>query len=283
MKIISVVFDFDNAGRYEKLARVFEHSVRKNCPGAEFALIKMAAPPPKGGKRCFDSNTVKLEEWARQLAATDHDVVFMDCDMVVLRDLADAFKDPNFDVGITTRRAVPFQSSGGSLPINGGVIFIRNNEAGREYVDTLVKKNREMYEDKSKHDPWRAKYGGMNQAAMGYLQDHPGGMRARVKHFPCNIWNACKPEWMGVSTETYVVHIKSDLRRAALNDVRDNTIDQRFYVAINVWRKLAAEAGVIAPDAFSVVQPLPAPQQLKKPYFPQRIGGKVVWHSRARR
>src|SRR4030042_1692845 len=101
MKIISVQFDYPGSKHYDILARVLEYSIKKNCPGAEFKLIRIAAPESWRTKKCFASNTVKLEKWVEEMESTDDDLIFLDCDMVVLKDVRDVFRIPEYDVALT--------------------------------------------------------------------------------------------------------------------------------------------------------------------------------------
>jgi hypothetical protein len=280
MKIVAVQFDFPGAqSKYDTLARVLEHSVKKNCPSANFVLIKIPPPQLKGLKRCFDSNTIKLWHWQDQLKCDDEQVVFADCDMIVLHDIACAFDDPGFDIGLTTRSNGNLLT-GGRLPINGGVIFVRNNAAGKEWVDIFSAVNQRMFEDPLFHQPWRDRYGGMNQAAMGYVLEKKT-FSARIKKFSCMIWNSCKPEWQYIDEATKIIHIKSDVRRAVFHEQRDAALDLKYKRALFHWRTLAAEIGLINPAEVGKVPDVRLPVNQFTNYKPERIGGKVRWHKRS--
>ena len=277
MKIVAVQFDYDGSTKYDILSKVLEHSVKKNCPSAQFVLIKIKAPERKGVKRCFDSNTLKLWHWQDQLNCDEEHVVFMDCDMIVLHDIASAFDDQSFDIGITTR-ANGHMLTGGRLPINGGVIFVRNNESGKAWVKLFSDVNQQMYENPKFHQPWRDRYGGMKQAAMGYVLEKKK-FAARVKKFPCDEWNSCKPEWHLINDTTKIIHIKSDVRRAVFHEQRDPVLDMKYSQALNRWRSLASEIGLVKPQDIIQRQSVRLPE---KTFYarPRRVGGKVTWHQR---
>jgi hypothetical protein len=278
MKIVAVQFDYPGAqSKYDTLARVLEHSVKKNCPSANFVLLRIPAPELKGLKRCFDSNTIKLWHWQDQLNCDDEQVVFIDCDMIVLHDIACAFDDSGFDIGITTR-ANGHRLTGGQLPINGGVIFIRNNAEGKAWVKLFQEINQYFFENPVQHQPWRDRYGGMNQAAMGYILEKKT-FSARIKKFPCTTWNSCKPEWQFINDETKIVHIKSDVRRAVFHEQRDPALDMKYRLALYHWRTLAAEIGLAKPEEAGHMPDVRLPE---KTFYarPERVGGKVRWHKR---
>ena len=236
MKIVSVQFDYPGFNRYEKLAKVFEYSIKKNCPDAELELLKVR--PPKLRKhtrsKSFETNTLKLKLWLEVLKSTTDDVIFMDCDMIVLKDIAVAFKN-DFDIGYTKRTKA-------KMPYNGGVVFIKNTPEAVKFVEYWKEINDKMYNDYSFHHKWRNKYAGMNQAAFGYIMEN-GGYKAKLKAFSCDIWNACVENWPKIDDNTRIVHIKGVLRRTVLMNSTINS--SRYRRAVIIWRNMAIEAGLI--------------------------------------
>ena len=95
-KIVTTVFDYEK-DRYERMYRVFQKSIRKNT-SHQLDTIRITAPKLKRNQS-FDSNTAKLNEWQRYLESQPEgaELIFMDCDMLVLKPLQDAF-ERNFDV-----------------------------------------------------------------------------------------------------------------------------------------------------------------------------------------
>ena len=234
MKIISVQFDYPGTNKYKILSQVFEHSVKKNCPNAELELIKVKPPQWRNRRgKSLASNTLKLDLWLEALERTEDDIIFIDCDMLILKNLESAF-DTDFDIGYTKRTK-------GKPPYNGGVVFVRNTEPAKEFIKTWSRINNKMYANPEMHTPYRDKYAGMNQAAFGYIMEKKE-YTAKLKEFPCKIWNACDDDWRDISTETRVMHIKSGLRRQVLASHEIPTLYNR---AIIVWKNYAIEAGLI--------------------------------------
>ncbi len=257
MKIVSVQFDYHGLGRYEKLAKVFEHSVKKNCPSADFELLKVKPPEIKRKIRSksFASNTLKLKLWLEVLKNTDDDVVFMDCDMIILKDISDAFKN-HFDIGYTKR-------TGSRIPYNGGVVFVKNTPAAINFVELWKKINDKMYDDYTFHHKYRNKYAGMNQAAFGYIMEN-GGYKAKLKPFRCDIWNSCVENWPKINEDTKIIHVKGTLRRTVLMNSSINS--SRYRKAVILWRNLAIDAGLInLPKLdYNTANPITTGQRIRK-------------------
>lgn len=228
-------FDYRGVNKYSVLSKVFEHSVKKYCPDAELELLKVKPPElkRKARSRSFASNTLKLGLWLDILKKTDDNVIFMDCDMIVLKDISEAF-NYKFDIGYTVRTRSP-------IPFNGGVVFVKNTPNAIKFIELWKEINRQMYEDYTFHMPYRTKYAGMNQASFGYLLEKKK-YDAKVKKFNCDIWNACDDNWRDISKDTKVIHIKGGLRRTVLSP---RPINSRYERAVIVWQNLAIEAGVM--------------------------------------
>lgn len=231
MKIITVSFDFNHKKTYQRLMEVFEYSCKKHMPESDVISLKTPAPDQKLRAQGVVSNTYKLDLWVQELdkAKEGEEVVFMDCDMVVLGNMFDAFAD-DFDVAYTTRTR--------GFPINGGVIFARNNERARKWFRELRNINNRMFEDKIFHTQWRNKYAGINQAAMGYLIENPvpGVMLHAV---PCAKWNVCNDGWKNINKDARAIHVKGALRRACMGKVPPNANMGQCY---RIWKQYEAEA-----------------------------------------
>jgi hypothetical protein len=235
LKIVSVVFDYGYDNRYSVLSQVLSYSIKKNCPEAQFKLIKIDPPVLKKGHKfkSFCSNTVKLKLWLEELKNTEDDVVFLDCDMLVLKDISSAFNS-EFDIGYTKRTKA-------AMPYNGGVVFIKNNKKAIEFIELWDRINDKMYNDYNFHAPWRDKYAGMNQAAFGYIMEKEK-FDAKLKQFPCAEWNACVEDWPSINGTTKIIHVKGGLRRAIFNSRLPE--EYRYSRAIIIWNNYAVAANV---------------------------------------
>lgn len=208
MRAVTVVFDFGALDSYKRLYNVFAHSLRAN---SSFTLDTITPDAPTVDKRTTShhANSHKLDIWAQYLdnATEGERIVFMDCDMMVLKDFADAF-DNDFDVCYTKRTE--------GLPLNGGVVFIRNNAKSRAFIRRWSEVDKQMLADKDFHGQWHPIYAGINQAALGYLLETGNHEPCKITHLPCAIYNACDEDWMKLDPDCRVVHFKSELRRAVL-------------------------------------------------------------------
>lgn len=235
MKIISVVFDYYCQDKYKKLATVLEYSANKHCPDADFELVKIKAPVIKTGKsKSFTSNTVKLEIWLDKLKSTDENVIFMDCDMLVLKDISDIFNH-NFDIAYTKRTKA-------RIPYNGGIVFVHNNENSIKFMEIWKDINNQMFNNRNFHNIWHKKYAGMNQSAFGYILENKK-YDANLKVLPCAVWNACNEDWHSIDEKTRVVHIKGGLRRSVLNYNPGHIC--KWQRAALLWQRAAVECGLI--------------------------------------
>lgn len=227
MKIVSVVFDYCGDKKYSMMAKVLKVSIEKNCPGAEFELIKL--PPPRyRTKRCFTSNTVKLAEWSRVMNETNDNVIFIDCDMMVLNDLHSAFNS-DFDIGFTKRNK-------SRIPYNGGVVFVKNTQAARDFIMLWKQINDKMYKDYSFHKPWRDRYAGMNQAAFGCLLE-TGNHGAKIHKYKTLEWNAVDCDYSSINNKTVFIHYKSKLRKMVLREI---AVKQGYEKVVKLWNEMYA-------------------------------------------
>lgn len=218
MTYIVVQFDYHNRrGMYKKLLDVFLKSVEENDPEND-VVVKMVQPPGVKTKHCFSSNTHKLAIWVEEMLKLPegHEICFIDCDMMVLQSPNDVFEN-DFDIAYTKRP----HPKGHRLPVNGGVVFCRNNERSRDLMKLWEKINNEMFNNRKFHEQWRKKYAGMNQSAFGYIMEHPNLYDAKMIPVPCNTYNVCNEYWSGVGEDDNIriVHIKSQLRKMCLSGV----------------------------------------------------------------
>jgi len=222
--------------KYDILSRVLEYSIQKNCPDADLEMLRI--PPPKGypSKRCFAANTLKIQKWVDIMNITNDNIVFLDCDMLVLRDISDIFED-DFDIGLTIRGT-------GSIPYNGGAVFVRNSQKAKDYMELWNEVNIHLYNNPKEHNYWRNKkgYAGMNQAALGCLMETKK-YQANVKKYPCAIWNLCRNHWNKITDESRILHIKSGLRKAVFARA-SSIIVAKYQKAISIWLQYAKEAGI---------------------------------------
>lgn len=212
MIFITVSFDYNNRkGMYDTLHDVLLKSIEVNAPDEKVIAVK-TRPPQIKGKACFSSNNLKLKIWLDELnkLPDGENVLFLDADMLCLKNPVELF-DRDFDIAYTVRpRKKP--------PINGGCVYIKNNERSRAFIKRWQEIDEKMYNSPGFHKPWRVKYAGMNQAAFGYLFEHKDEWAgAKLVPVPCEQWNCCNETWRLINEHTRLVHIKGPLRRACLS------------------------------------------------------------------
>jgi hypothetical protein len=244
LKIVTVQFDLDGPEYYGRLAEVFEHSINKHMPNArvECQIVKKPGLLDEH-RRHYSCNIEKLRLWSEVMQRTDEDVVFMDCDILVIRDMQSAFVD-TFDIAYTGR-----DPKTGS-PINCGVIFAKCTIAAKDFFKRWHEVSVEMFKHRKFHDRWRRLYPGMTQAAFGYLINEES-MSIKLKQFSCREWNACRPEWALIDESTRCIHFTSFLRALCVNEPFDyEKINSEEWSSdciaaakriANLWRKYEKE------------------------------------------
>jgi hypothetical protein len=205
VRIVTVVFGGEP---YTQMARVFRRSCRLAMPEVRFTQLQGQTPAEDGRPWDCRMNTEKLRLWVEASGRYgDENLVLADCDMLAVGDVRHVFADRSFDVGYTRRSEI--------LPLNGGILFVRPTLAARRWLAALWRINEAMREDPAFHAPFRARYHGMNQAAMGYLIEQPvAGVRVRA--FPCSRYNLLGNDLIQPDPDAVFVHIKSALRKLIL-------------------------------------------------------------------
>lgn len=185
--------------QWDRLLDVLVASWEKN---ASIPLKVIREHPPELGRRHqgIYNNTHKLEIW---LDYFTEDTIFIDADMLCLGCPSGGFESVEY-AGITRRD--------GKLPFNGGVMYVRHNRKGKAFMKDLKEINDKMLEDADFHTPYRKKYAGINQSAIGYLKE--------TKYNDITMldkrWNLTEP-WNGWENAN-MIHIKGHLRKTCLRD-----------------------------------------------------------------
>lgn len=258
MKIVTTVFEYSRKPyNYREMHRVFKESCKKHIPTVEFVTIPIyGVTDQKDGKRpgCW-SNTVKLREYVRFIDKVNDDVILADCDMLCLQDARHAFEG-EFDIGVTMKG----DDHKTRCVVNGGIIFVKNTEAAKEWMREFQRINDKMYADEMFHNVWKKKYYGMNQTAMGYMLEMYD--KAIVKEFPTQVWNNCDVNWANINDETVFVHIKSMLRDAIFSGVGYSD----YEIAMKAWYEYQKEG------AYRI---LPMSSREAKRRRKQKVVGKI--------
>lgn len=231
MKICTVQFDRGLGADYAELLSVFRRSVAKQMPGVVMDEIILGdIPKDYSHNWVYQANTVKLEAWVKYLEQTNEDIILADCDMLATGDAAQAFaENPDFDVAFT-----------GSLdrkttPINGGIVFARPTEAARSFFRAWLAANKLLYDNPTLHAKYRARWSGINQAALGYLMNK-GYPDCRIQFLPLQRWNNTDSFWHAIDGSTVFVHYKGDLRTAVLARQKPHG---PMKIAMELWYNMA--------------------------------------------
>lgn len=232
--------------RYQRMARVLEFSAQLHCPGWSINVREIGRSPYVSALSNVShrDNTVKLVYWTQLvLSAADGDrLVLLDADMAVLQAL-DPVWDIAFDLAYTVR------PEGCRYPFNGGVVAVRVSAGVRAFMSAWLREDLRMLTDPKHHRDPRAKYGGINQAAFGYLLDTWPGHGLAIAQLPCAEWNCEDSGWETFDPSvTRILHVKSGLRSVAL--ATESTVPRApdLLPMARIWRSLerAAKAQAVA-------------------------------------
>lgn len=227
---------FNNeAGEWGRMARVLDFTARRHCPGWERRIgpiwpTDISTPT---GVRAHRVNTQKLIEWnARVQAAADGDrVLLIDADTMIVNPISDIWDRP-FDLAYTSKRGARF-------PLNGGVVFLRISARVKAFVSAWLAENLTMLEQPAAFIPWRRTHGGVNQSSLGSVLASRRADLAVIE-LPCREWNCEDSAWATFDPAvTRVVHVKSALRRAAIDKW---PADAEIQPLATLWRRAEKDA-----------------------------------------
>lgn len=200
MKAFTWQFNNSNTD-FRKLLDVFVNSWKRNAK----IPLEVSRPPltPDFGDReeSYYINHAKLRDW---IGSVDQDTILIDCDMLLLDDISDAF-DRVEHIGITTRP--------GEFPVNGGVIYVKNTQKARAFLKKWYEVDGRMLDNEDFHTAYFKKVGGMNQSSLKWMLDN--GYRDMVTGLPCSIYNLCDGQW-DEWRQAKNIHIKGYLREYIL-------------------------------------------------------------------
>lgn len=223
-----------STGDYERMYKVLKKSIELVMPDVPVDLIRFT--PLERGKNhtpSLQANHAKMLAWAEYIESADDDVVFTDADMFANGDLRDVFEKYDFDVAITYRDY-------SSIPINGGVVFVRNTDDAKAFIKKWAEEDTLLYENATEHLKWRKKCHGMNQASLGKMmseQSYPG----KLIKIECSKYNACEDSWKHFHEhKPYMVHCKSNMKRSLMDNKKLSSLHIKMRAVAERWYELAA-------------------------------------------
>lgn len=234
---LEAVYFGDRTGQYPRLARVLEHTARTHCQAWDVRVREIGKPRVTAvtGSTSHAANHHKLIEWTRLVcdAQNGERILLVDADTFVVQSL-DPLWDVPFDIAYTTREAARY-------PLNAGVIAVRVSTAVRRWMEGWLAHDAAFLRDVDDATPWRATYGGQNQASLGATLE--SGMAEdlglRIAPLTCREWNCEDTCWKTFDPAvTRLVHVKSALRMDAFNMLRS----PHSHRLAALWRQLEIEA-----------------------------------------
>lgn len=151
--------------------------VKWNYLGVWFQLVRTKDAFKYGNT---DRSAMKVQFWnsALKLINGTKDVIFLDADTFPMCDISSIF-DEKFDIGYTIRK--------GRWPLNSGVVFLRSNKSGREFMNLWQKNTDKILGDPEMKVKARATHGAVDQMAFDNTIEQ--SKNTKVASFACDIWN----------------------------------------------------------------------------------------------
>jgi hypothetical protein len=223
-------------GDYEAMYKVLVKSAEIFMPGVSVDTIRFLPGQRRHNHTpSLQANHAKMLAWAEYIEGVDDDVVFTDADMFANGDLRDVFKEYDFDVAVTYRDY-------SKIPINGGVVFVRNTPAAKDFIRLWATEDTLLYENATEHLRWRKVCHGMNQASLGKMMAEEK-YAAKLIKLPCSRYNACEDTWgMYDKHKPYMVHCKSMMKRALMDHKDPRVLKEKMRRVAKRWYELEALA-----------------------------------------
>lgn len=178
----------------------------------------------------FSDNAHKSLHWSRIVnESEDGDcLLLIDVDTYI-RDSLDEIWSYDFDVALTTRDY--------KWPINSGVVFVRVNSRSKLFFKFVAQETIKMLGDANYHLPYEEKYGGIHQAAIGYVLDNKLVNDLNVLEIPCSVWNSEHTSRVKDNLdEAKIIHFLPSGRRKLKTKRPEPNIE--WSRIINEWRYL---------------------------------------------
>ena len=227
MTIVTACFNMKE--EYGHLYKLFEYSIKKQMPDAEIVCI--TDPQQVSGKNIVDASlSMKLKAWNHAVQTIDGDIILADCDMIFLDDVSTVFTQ-DFDVAYTKRKHR-------SVPINSGIVFVKNSDKVKAFFRMWLNINMEMYHNPELLGQYRRKCSGMNQPAL--VKAIEDAKDINFLQLTCKEYNACESEWANINETTKVLHLKESLREIIRGQGNPSNVD--YKKAIELYNNIVAEA-----------------------------------------
>lgn len=201
---------------YAPLARVLDFSARAYNPGWLVDVVRTRRQPLTR----YDGFRQKAIDWFRAVrhAPEGTPIALLDVDMLITGSL-DPVWDEDFDIAVTMRETAREQ-------LNSGAMFVRASTGTVAFLERWMRRTSRLAKD-----PKTRKFSDQHALAQ-LLETTP----LRVKYLPCRVWNCEQTHWKDFSSETRIVHIKSDVRGVIFGHL-DACLSPGGDYIVSLWRE----------------------------------------------
>lgn len=239
--------DPQKQGGFERLLNAMKVSHQRHSPSVPL-VCHMESPDgslqsfnrlaTRECRQSFVDNTNKMRAWNQvaQDANTGDTILLIDCDTLILRGLSDID-----DVLGDHELAFTMKPKGAQFPFNSGVVIARINDGTRKFFREWLDTNEAFLANGAKHQSYRLRYGGINQASLGYmLRNHYANESSEslsILHLQCQEWNCENETWKNFNDTTRILHIKSGLRKGCLTGDIPPVGKHKIEPLVEIWRQ----------------------------------------------
>lgn len=182
----------------------------------------------------------KIDFWHHALQEIKSDrIVFMDCDMMLLRPM-DKFFDYSYDIGYTYKTEA---DEGLKWLLNTGILLVNNRENANRYFLKWSKRVTEILSDSQMTEKGIKGWGAADQAALGWDLEHTFSIGADItivdkikfRGFKCKELNEtrCVP----ITDDLHVIHYKGSWHNVLLNKRYEGSRSkEKGEIMFNLWQ-----------------------------------------------
>lgn len=231
MKLKSIIFGTSEV--HNRCVKVLEYSAKLNTPNTELEIIQK---PQRERLSSHDSNNFTKTIYHNEIIQDSQNgevVGLLDCDTFILKDLSD-LESMDFDIVFTHKEGKTHRA-----PINSGVVFVRVSEKTKQFYRDWLEVASRLFRCPTELIRLKQVYMGINQSALSILLKEKADLNFLM--LPTRIWNYCPINYHEPITETRIVHIVANMRKAIFEGREPTSPNVRELREL--WLKMESKLG----------------------------------------
>ncbi len=227
---------------FEVMLQAHKNSVRSTMPLAKHDVVELVGGCAPGFK---PENHYKFKAWVEAVERYQgENIVLMDADTLVLKDIRSAFDRCAADIILT-------EKPGEKPRVNAGVVFVRCNPQTLGFFRHWLELDAALFADPALRREAEALQFGQNQASLALMMRDNPEYEDIIGYLHCQEWNCENVMWKYFDANTRVLHIKNGLRHTVLNKKYDKRLYREPTAAqlVTAWNMYAPAGETFYPDA----------------------------------